>query len=322
MVDISDSTGGDDRAQLILIGAFIIATVVVGLTVLLNTTVFVDSAVPTTTSDQLDEASTFDQQTRRTLAQGFHRVNVNERNRTTAELGTDADNLTDEYGRLRRSMAATSSSATVEIRLDRGNSSFGERLVQAADGPLTSPGSNQDWTLVDDADPATVRWFVADVNVSGTDTADTTVTVDNTTASITYTVSRDAGELSVEADPSFAAPVEATCAPRFNRVLVDFYRGELRGNCGANSSFTGLGQLAPPHEVEVTDGDRLTAEYELVANRSLSGTGVNDCTTSIALDDPCRTPALWQANVTTAYLGSTTTYRNVYNLSVYTEAGA
>jgi hypothetical protein len=40
------------------------------------------------------------------------------------------------------------------------------------------------------------------------------------------------------------------------------------------------------------------------------------------LDDPCRTPAVWQANVTTAYLGSTTTYRNAYNLSIYAEEGA
>lgn len=319
-----DRVGGDNRAQLILVGAFVVATVVVGLTVLLNTTVFVDSAVPTTTSDQLDEAGQFDRQTRRTLAQVLHRANVDERNRTGGELETDATDLVDEYSRLRSSMATTSGSATVEIRLDAANSSLGERVVQAEDGKITSPGDTRDWTLVNGADPATVGWFVADVNVSGTGATATTITVDNGTDSIDYTVSRVAGELSVRADPSFAAPVEATCAPTFNRVLVDFYRGELRGNCGANSSFTGIAQLDAPHGVEVTDGHHFTAEYELVMNRSQSGV-MGDCTSGTYindLDDPCRTPALWQANVTTAYLGSTTTYRNAYNLSIYAEEGA
>lgn len=324
MVDTPGSVGGDDRAQLILIGAFVIATVVVGMTILLNTTVFVDSAVPTTTSDQLDGASQFDQQTRRTLAQGFHRTNLNERNRTSGELETDARGLAANYSRLRTSMATTSGSATVEVRLDAANSSYGERIVQAADGPVTSPANSQDWTLVDDTDPASVGWFVADVNVSGTGTTPTTITADNATASITYTVSRDAGELSVEANPSFASSLEATCTPTFNRVLVDFYRGKLRGNCGANSSFPGVEQLGSPHGVEVTDGQQLTAEYELVMNRTQSGV-IGTCTSGTYIDDldnPCRTPALWEANVTTAYLGSTTTHRNVYDLNVYAEEGA
>jgi hypothetical protein len=318
-----------ERGQLILIGAFVVSTVVVGLTLLLNTTLFVDSAVPSTPSDQLEESSQFDRQSRRTMTELLHRTNVDERNRTKPELETDVTGQAGEYSRLLGSVYTTSGSATVNITLDTDNSTFGERVVQQEDGGLVAPGGDDDWEALDGASTAraTIGWFVADVNVSGTETDPATITVSNTSDAITYTVERDDGRLRVRSNPTFAGPVTANCTPSFNRVLVNFYQGDLRGNCGGSSSFTGIDRLGGQHATEIDDGDRVTGEYEFIINEtgatydSLTFNGPYDeCDTGEPADEPCRTPAIWEANVSTAYLGSTVTYTNTYNVSVYTEA--
>lgn len=313
-----------ERGQLILVGALTIAVSIVAITVFLNTTLFTESIAPSTASDQLDDARQFDQQARAGATELLHRINLEERNRTLLELEENATQGIRNYSQLLAASYAQSGPASVTVSLDPDASEYGNRTVQLIDANLTAPapGGSENWEPVPNTN-RTIGWFVVDMNVEESTTASTDLTVTNGTGaeveiSLQKNLSGTGTNVTVVSDPSFGSVDQVTCETSFGRVLIDLYRGTVVGTtCAGDSSFTGIEALSPPHELEVTNGDSFTGEYEYVLNQSTPA--IPRCTTSEPVTEPCATPALWQANLSTAYLGTAATYRNSYNVSLYAE---
>jgi hypothetical protein len=315
---------GRERGQLILVGALTVAVSIVAITVFLNTTLFTESIAPSTASDQLDDARQFDQQARTGATELLHRINLRERNRTLAELEENATQGVRNYSQLLAASHAESGTASVNVSLDPDASEYGNRTVQLVDANLTGPGGTEDWDPVPDTN-RTIGWFVVDMNVEESTTASTELTVtngssDNLSLSVRKNLSGLGTNVTVVSDPSFGSVDQVTCEASFGRVLIDLYHGTVVGTtCASDSSFTGIEALSPPHSLEVTSGDSFTGEYEYVLNQSIPKTQRCRDVPGAPATEPCATPALWQANLSTAYLGTAATYRNSYNVSLYAE---
>jgi hypothetical protein len=314
-----------ERGQLILVGALTIALSIVAITVFLNTTLFAESVAPSTASDQLDDARQFDQQARGGATELLHRINLGERNRTLDELEENATKGVHNYSQILAASYAQSGAASVDVSLDPNASEYGNRTVQLADGNFTDTTADGDWEPLPVAN-RTIGWFVVDMNVEESTTAATNLTVSNGTGaeielSVRKNLSGTGTNVTVVSDPDFGSADQVTCDTSFGRVLIDLYRGRVVGTtCATDSSFTGIEALSPPHALEVTNGDSFTGEYEYVLNQSVpSSPPISRCDTGEPTTEPCATPALWQANLSTAYLGTAATYRNSYNVSIYAE---
>lgn len=309
-----------ERGQLILVGALTVAVSIVALTVFLNTTLFTESIAPSTASDQLDDAREFDRQARAETLELLHRINLQDRNRTFAQLTENATRGVGNYSQLLTASYAQSGSATVNVSFDPGASGYGNRTVQMGDANLTAPGGNENWEPLDDSDLTsprqTVGWFVLDVNVEKSNTSFTNITASNSTESIKFSVRKNSSgtgtNVTIISNPSFGPAERVTCDPSFGRALIDLYRGAVSGDtCANGTSFTGIQALSPPHALEIKHGDYVTAEYEYVVNESGSASpSLPDCDTGEPATDPCSAPAVWQANLSTAYFGTAATYQN------------
>lgn len=310
-----------ERGQLILVGALTIALSIVAITVFLNTTLFTESVAPSTASDQLDDARQFDRQARGGTTELLHRINLGERNRTLDELEENATQGVHNYSQILAASHAQSGAASVDVSLDPNASEYGNRTVQLADGNFTDPIGVENWEPLPVAN-RTIGWFVVDMNVEESTTATTELTVSNGSETLELSVRKNLSgvgtNVTVVSDPSFGSTEQVTCDPSFGRVLLDLYRGEVVGTtCASGSSFTGIEALSPPHALEVTTGSSFTGEYEYVLNQSVPSTQI--CDSGVPATEPCSAPALWQANLSTAYLGTAATYRNSYNVSIYAE---
>jgi len=256
-------------------------------------------------------------------------VNLGERNRTTTQLQENATVAVRNYSQVLAASYAQSGSTTVDVSFDAGTSGYGTRVVQVADANLTGPGPgiDEDWEPVPNVSlttpKQTVGWFVLDMSVEESNTSFTNVTVNNGTETLKLSVRKNSSgtgdNVTVLSTPSFGPTERISCDPSFGRVVVDLYRGEVSGDtCANGSTFTGIQALPPPHALEVKNGENVVGEYEYVLNESgLASPSISACDSSEPTTDPCSTPAVWQANVSTAYFGTAATYQNSYNLSLY-----
>ncbi|MFC7197065.1 hypothetical protein ACFQL4_24490 [Halosimplex aquaticum] len=163
------------------------------------------------------------------------------------------------------------------------------------------------------------------VNVEETSERPTWINVTNATGhsvnvSINRTTAGTGINLGVSSNVSHAGNASTLCDPSRDRVLLDVFEGStFTGDC----AFNGTRSIAPPYRVDVSGGKQLVAKYELVYNETLVSTYYRPCTATgppQPMDQPCRTPAVWNANVTTEFGGSQLDYTNEYNITVYREA--
>lgn len=322
------------RGQLILVGALTVAVSIVAITVFLNTTLFTESIAPSTASDQLDDARQFDRQTRVETTELLHRINLRERNRTFDQLTENATQGVRNYSELLAASHAQSGPASVNVSFDPSASEYGNRTVQLADANLTGPGGAEDWEPLPNGSLTsprqTVGWFTVDMNVEQSNTSFTNLTVNNGSSaerlklSIRKNTTGTETNVTVLSNPSFGPTERVSCDSSFGRILIDLYRGTVvETTCATSSSFTGIEALSPPHAVEIKNGDSLTGEYEYIVNESNPSNPSSipqcDSSPSVPVTTPCSAPAVWQANLSTAYFGTTATYQNSYNVSLYAE---
>ncbi|MFC7197064.1 hypothetical protein ACFQL4_24485 [Halosimplex aquaticum] len=127
-----------NRAQMILLGAITLAAIVVGLTVVVNSHFVTQNGAVSEVAPQIDEAQEFEYESRKGSRSLVLRLNHRHRNLTAADLGALIDRNMTVYSGLMAESYASSRGEYVNVTYNNASSQFGMRVVQAADGNVTS----------------------------------------------------------------------------------------------------------------------------------------------------------------------------------------
>jgi hypothetical protein len=308
----------DRRGQLILIGALLLATVIFGVSVLLNSTLYSGMAGAGDVDGAIDRTDRLTFEAKRGVRSLLVRVNHRGRSVTGNQAVTAAAGNVSRYGQLLAESAATGGPMALNLTLNESSSSVGYRVVQVADGEFTDEPGNGAFDVVPHSLGARIGWATMNVEVANV-TGPFTVTAGNATEVIEYEFDQTpAGNLSVAVSlPS--GSTTATCVETNGRVLLDLYDGVgYRSNC----TFDGFGRFDDPMNLSFEDGDRAVGRYSVVAS-DVSFAQVppayRECTDTPtpAESDPCAHPVVWTANFTMGIQTDSLDYRNRFNLSVY-----
>ncbi len=301
-----------DRAQLILVGALLLATVIFGLSMLLNSMLFTGASGDTGASAAVQETDFVDYDVEQGVRELVVRINHNERNRAPPELGTEIENQILNFSHSIGEARARSGSVGVSVRYNNSTSTFGRRVIQAENSDISS------WEPVDGN--AQIGWISLNANQTATnDGEEFKITASNSSPSsevVTLTLQMDGSHLNVVSDPSWKPAETVSCESERGQILMDLYAGRgFTDDC----SFTGIGALDRPTAIDFDTSANFVGKYELVTNQTTPAirAQVDPCT-SPTDPDPCSTPAVWLANITTHVEGDSVSYDNSYNLTVYT----
>jgi hypothetical protein len=309
---------GPDRAQLLVVGALVLAFLIVGLVPVYNAVFAADSAGNGEPTELSAAAVTVEGETTR-LARELavrvaHRDHFPDNDSLATAYGQALDDGTGALGEAY--VRGGDRSVSVTFDPDAPGTTYSVRAVQAERGRFDDPATGApDWTVVDGS---RVGWAVARLETANlSDSQPLVIRVDNGSDELAVKLERtDAGDdVRVTVTGTVGAtPEDVTCEPRSGEVVVDLYRGR---SASRDCEFMGLSRVAGPVELTVENGDSARVAYELVARRgdALNG-GVLSCT-GAPTSRPCSSPALWQVALETRVAGSRTSYVRAANVSVY-----
>lgn len=324
----------DDRAQLILIGALLIATVIFGLSFLVNSILFTGASSAGGAGPSVADTADTTREVQRSVRSLLVRLNHQSRNVTAGDVASKIESNVTRLGNLIGESKATTGAFAIQVTYDNDTSTRGYRIVQSHDDDFTDgSGLNDDWYPVPgsgfgSSPRASLGWFTVNVDVGATNaTGDTfEVTARNDSLdSVSIELERNSGNISVTSTPPGGSPSSTICRGIQGRALLDLVDGsDFEGTC----EFTGIGTLSGPKSIEFEDGDRIQGRYAIVLNQSTSHLGTStylECLDgsgnprSPEFADPCVAPVIWSANVTTSIRGDRVSYRDATNLTVYPE---
>lgn len=325
---------GRDRAQLILIGAILVAAVIFGLSLVLNSILFAGSAGAGEVGTAITQTENVEFEIQRSVRSLAVRVNHAGRNRTADEVAADLEANVTDFARLYAESKTAAGSAIVSVAYQNTTSTVGYRIVQDHDDDFTdndSPGLT-DWYPVphsgvcSSCEDTAIGWFTANVKVGNTSQGGVgnpafSVLADNGSEHVRLTLTRDGGNLSVDPSTSLpGSPPEVTCGASSGRALLDLKSGSAyTGTC----EFTGIGALSGTTSVRFEDPEAVEGKYSIVVNETYDRLGPSSDTYRPCPGrgpdeaDPCVTPVIWSANLTTTVQNDRVTYSNDYNVSVY-----
>ncbi|MFB6311710.1 MAG: hypothetical protein ABEH64_11100 [Salinirussus sp.] len=304
------------RGQLILIGAVLLATVIFGLSFLLNSMLYAGATATGSTTAAVGEADQIGFEVQRGVRPLVIRVNHAARNITASGLATAVNSNVTRFSKLYGESKAAAGSTAVAVAYDNATSEFGTRIVQVQDAEFLDPSGDLDWKPVDDS--AAVGWFTVNVDLENSTVNPAVFNVSNSSNQIDYTLERNGTNVTVTSDPDWTGPVSTECGETGGRVLLDMFAGTAYTS---DCAFNGTGRLSGMvEEIRIDHGDRIEGRFSIVANRS--ATPVGHCTTGTPVTDPCRVPAVWTANLSVSVTGQQVRYDNAFNLSVYPGAGS
>ncbi len=281
-----------DRGQLILVGAVLIAFVVLGLAVAIDTAVFTQTTGTQGTSAAItDGAATVDHFV---AAIGTTIQGVNEAERhdtiTESDLAPAVETTADQA----RYTVAERAGATL-VMTDMTIATHGARVSQTTASELTDSDGTASWSPIDGtaAGPDTINAIGA-TRLTLTD-GELRVTVANETASQEIIITTD----------SIQRPDGSTCSvTSTDRVLVDLAAGTVSpGDCRF-APFAGV--TDPTQLTFVADDGATTARgtYEIAVN----GTVSDDSRFTDSPEDPSLSAAVWAITVSYQYTVEEVTY--------------
>jgi hypothetical protein len=330
-----------ERGQLLLVGAVVLATVILGLAIVTNSVLFTENTGSGEIGVESAVIDEFDYEVQRSTQSILLQLNHEERNVTWSDLNSTVRTNVHNYSNLLSRSYATAGTVYVDARYTRTIHN-GTRIVQRVDRAFTYNESHAttvlsdqpDWTVVQSSDRADVGWAALNVDLRNTSGEQAEIVFDNGTESLTYQFNRSkdgqGSNLSVSVDSSWAGELSNTdCQSVGGRVLVDLREGNgFFDDC----TFTRIDRLTAPYDIEISDGDRLVGQYELVVNQtwqdsgspieaSLPALGLGtaaypDCAES-GVQPPCLSPVVWEGQISLTYQSTTASYASTRNISVY-----
>jgi hypothetical protein len=336
---VTPSLDTDDRAQLLLVGAVVLALIILGLTTVTNTVLFTENTGPGEATAETNTVEQFDYEGTISAKSIILRVNHAERNVTTSDVNATVNGEMSAYSAALARSYASGGSAFVSVNYT-GIERNATRIVQAVDRNFTYNASHSgsvtddaaDWTPLPDGERTGIGWFALNVNLANTSGAPATITIQNATGDrLEYTLNRSGGgsgsNLTIQVEqPSSGLSEETSCGSTGGRVSVLLHRGVgALGDC----EFPSVSTIEPPYSVSISDGDRIAGQYEIVANRtwhsndarldaSVSGSDepYPNCADA-GIQPPCLSPVVWTGNVTLQYVSPSVEFSANKTIAVY-----
>lgn len=323
-----------ERGQLLLVGAVVLATVILGLAIVTNSVLFTENTGSGEVGVESAVVDEFDYEVQRSTQSLLLQLNHDERNVSWSDLNATIRTNVHNYSNLLARSYATAGTVHVDASYAQTIHN-GTRIVQRVDRSFTYNESHSplvvsdraDWTLVQPSDRADIGWLALNVDLRNTSGQQAALVLHNGSESLTYQFNRSkdgqGSNLSVSVDSSWAGELTQTeCQSVGGRVLVDIREGHgFFDDC----TFTTFDRLTGPYDIEITDGDELTGQYELVVNQTWHDNGnviesavgpYPDCSAS-GIQPPCVSPVVWTGQVDLSYRSTTATYAATRNISVY-----
>ena len=329
VADSAREQTGRDRGQLMLIGAVALAFVIIGLVVVVNTALVGGGTGGVAPAAESSEAAEFNDQVRRDLRETTIRVNQARVYDDRSDLTTAMEANVSAYSGLLAESYATGEPTSVSVEYNYAERN-GTRVVQAEDGNFTQTGTTTPpvtWTPVQSAsDPQAIDWLVLNLdarNVSASQPFELVITdSDNDKGRISIQRNTSPGQqvLAVDVQADFQGTANdtatVTCSASNGRVLLDVLDGT---SLGRDCTFNSTGPLDGPYKkVTFQNGDRAAGKWSLVTDDP-SNT-LADCGPPTPLGEPCNTPVVLEANVTTTYTTDGLRYENTQNVTIYNES--
>jgi hypothetical protein len=307
---VSDDRRLGERAQLVLLGGVVLATLIIGLVVVFNSVLFTEHVDRGGAAESGQDATAFVAETRGAPRGRATRPTPGGRFEAAADAGTAmAENVSQLSAALAEAYA-DSAAAYANVSFAPGDSEFGYRVLQGTEGELVEPGGgpspDADWDLV--GDETAVGWLVLNLNASTIPTGEPFAVVfeNDTGERMRLTFSKD-GSGYVQVGANFTATPGANetvdVVPGSDRVLSDVLDGSVYGR---DVAVNATEHLDPPYgTVRFENGDELLGTYELVTEDDELHGGF------------ARNRVVWSANVSVTYQGATVDYDRSWDLEVY-----
>lgn len=298
---------GDDRGQLILVGAVVIAIALVGVVVVLNSVLYTENVgnrEPVSATQDVRDAQTL---VREDIGSLVRRVNDDARYDSPSAVRTAVNESVAEYGTLIGLRLARRAPASLNLSVT--DETVGTGIEQDSGGDFSDAGDGNNWTVARNAD---VRRYVATVNRSSLSTDPATafaVTTTDGAADWTLSVYRNGTNVVVRTNGS-ATPT-ASCPVAAERVRIDLRNGSA-GGC----SFTFADGVGDGYDVEYRNGVNASGNYSIVLN----GTDATIPSGSVHTDSsasPYRTYVVYDFAVRLTYATPELTYGTRIHTTLY-----
>jgi hypothetical protein len=324
---------GDERGQVMLVGALALAVLILALVPVYNATFTTDSAAVGDPGGVPDAVSGYERSALEAAQRLAIRVGHGSTYPDEAAVASAFEPAFANYTRLHGEAAVAGTQTTVNATFDptAPGTQYGVRVVgnraDYLDKPTAAGGPGpSDWWVVRNSDRTRLRWFTARLDVSNLSESDPfVVEVSNGTDTVDLRVESDGGSNDVSvrlAGDVGAMSEDVTCDSRAGEIVIDLYRGSAGGG---DCTFTGLDVVEGPVSVRVRNGSSAYGVYELVVR---DGDGIQPtveaCTPPSpppGLSNPCSSPVLWQLSMTTHLRTDRTDYESRTNVSVYGTGG-
>ncbi len=303
----------DDRGQLILVGAVVIAIALVGLVVVLNSVLYTENVAnrePISATQDAQDAQTFVQGDIGSLVS---RVNYDARYESPAAVRSAVNDSVVEYSTLVGLRLARHTPASLNLTVT--NETVGTGIEQDSGRNFTNRTNAGNWTVARNAD---VRRYVMSVNRSSLSTdpdAAFAMTAVDGAANWTLTLSRNGSDVVLRTDGS--AVSNSTCAVSGKRVRIDVRNGTAAGcSFGFADGVTGIG--GGGYDIRYRNGTNASGNYSIILN----GTDATVPSSSVYSDpskssSPYRTYVVYDFGIRLTYATPELTYRTLIRSVLY-----
>lgn len=324
-------TGPDRRGQLILVGAIVIALLVVGITIIVNTVLFVENTSTDQSTTELRQAAQVEGELRDAIRATTFRVNHRTREHNASELRRATERNVTRLTRTMDQQYLASQSLSVSVSVNGTDN--GTRLVQAADGDFTHPATGQsDWDPVTTTLTPSPRlgWFVLNLNATEPTTGTFVAEVENESGdAVSVEVERLNGSAyEVRSDVDTGGDTTVTCGTRGNRLVLNMRDGSSPTD--DTCAFNGTAEIANASTVEFANADQAYGKYAVVIDeRYALGSGPSlpasvqscDSPTNPPLSEPCYAPVVWAVQFETDIASESVSRTGEHNVTVYPDGG-
>jgi hypothetical protein len=321
-------TGPDRRGQLILVGAIVIALLVVGITIIVNTVLFVENTSTDQSTTKLRQAAQVEGELRDAIRATTFRVNHRTRDHNASELRRATERNVTRLTRTMDQQYLASQSLSVSVSVNGTDN--GTRLVQAADGDFTHPTGLSNWDPVATTLTPSPRlgWFVLNLNATEPTTGTFEAEVRNESDdAVSVEVERINGSAyEIRSDVDTGGDTTVTCGTRGNRLVLNMRDGSSPTD--DTCTFNGTAEIANASTVEFANADQAYGKYAVViddtyASGLSSPASVQSCDspTNPPLSEPCDTPVVWAVQFETDIASESVSRTGEHNVTVYPGGG-
>ena len=312
MVTASPRSPTGDRAQLILVGAIVLAVAIVGLVVVLNTVLFTENVSNRVALESAGDAAELRETVRDDLPGLVRGANRNGTHATPAAARTAVNETVRRYGSLLAVSTGNRRPASVVVGVaDRPSVS---KAVVDSDSSreLTARSGASDWTVAADATVQHYRLTVDAAELAATDANAFRVNVSSGGSFWTLRLHRNGTAVDVDRAGTGVSGLDCTVSPTDGNVTLDLSNGMVADGACSVPFAEGV---SAPYAISYRNATNATGTYLLV----LDGTGatLGDVDAAGPWQSPRRDYVVDEATVALRYSTPELRYETTTNATIY-----